>query len=105
MPATSEPASGSDRQNETSLKSLVQAPSQRFFWSSLPPITIGIRPRSLHMIEVVMPAQPQASSSTARHESSTDSPTPPYASGMQVETSPSSQAFAMIARGNSAVWS
>ncbi len=77
MPATSEPASGSERQKETSLKSRVHAVSQRFFCSSLPPTRIGISPRSLHMIEVAMPAQPQASSSTARHESSIERPTPP----------------------------
>jgi len=100
MPATSEPASGSERQNETSENSLVQASRNLFFCSPLPPTRIGIRPRSLHMIEVAMPEQPQASSSTAMHESSTVSPTPPYSSGMHVETSPSSQALRMMSRGN-----
>ena len=36
-----------------------------------------LRKSNGHMIDVVMPAQPHASSSTARHESTTERPTPP----------------------------
>ena len=49
------------------------------------------------MIEVAMPAQPQASSSTTMHESSIESPTPAVLVGDRTShESPSSQALRMI---------
>jgi hypothetical protein len=63
----------------------------------LPPITIGIRPRSLHMIDVVMtraaPGELLDREARVEHRQ----PDTAVRLGMQVETSPSSQAFAMIA--------
>ena len=57
------------------------------------------------MIEVAMPAQPQASSSTTRQLSKSESPTPPCSLGIETLASPSSHAFLMISRGNSPLWS
>ena len=66
MPDTSEPASGSVRQNEASLGSSVSIPRYFFLTSSEPPITTGAVARPLHISEVPMPEQPQPSSSSIR---------------------------------------
>ena len=57
------------------------------------------------MMDVAIPAQPQASSSTTRQLSNRLSPTPPYSLGIDTLASPVSHAFLMISRGNSPVWS
>ena len=44
--------------------SRVQAATISFFCAGLPPTRMGVSPRSLHMMEVAIPAQPQDSSST-----------------------------------------
>ena len=64
MPETSEPASGSVRQNEASLKSSVSVPRYSFLSSSEPPSETGAEARPLEPSEVVMPEQPQVSSSS-----------------------------------------
>src|SRR5262245_33593948 len=55
------------------------------------------------MTEVAIPAQPQAISSVTRQLSSDESPTPPCSAGITVLASPSSQAWRITSRGNSAV--
>ena len=69
MPETSEPASGSVRQNEASLKSSVSIPRYRFLSSSEPATDSGAEARPLALIEVVMPEQPHESSSSMMHPS------------------------------------
>ena len=64
MPDTSEPASGSVRQNEASLYSSVSIPKYCFFSSSEPASPSGAVARPLAPIEVAMPEQPQESSSS-----------------------------------------
>ena len=51
------------------------------------------------MIETVMPAQPQESSSPMRIPSKTERPGPPNSSGMWMFISPSSCAFAITSAG------
>ena len=64
MPETSEPASGSVRQNEASLKSSVSIPRYFFLSSSEPPSESGAEARPFAPSDVVMPEQPQESSSS-----------------------------------------
>ena len=64
MPETSEPASGSVRQNEASCGSSVSIPRYFFFSSSEPPSMSGAVARPLQASEVPMPEQPQPSSSS-----------------------------------------
>ena len=64
MPETSEPASGSVRQNEASSGSSVSSPKYSFLTSSDPPSCTGAAARPLAPSEVVMPEQPQESSSS-----------------------------------------
>ncbi len=64
MPDTSEPASGSVRQKEASLKSSVSIPRYSFLSSSEPPSASGAEARPLALIDVAMPEQPQESSSS-----------------------------------------
>ena len=64
IPDTSEPASGSVRQNEASLGSSVSIPRYSFLTSSEPPRPTGALARPLHMSEVPMPEQPHPSSSS-----------------------------------------
>ena len=66
MPETSEPASGSVRQNEASLGSSVSGVRNSALVSSEPPRITGEVARPLHMSEVPMPEQPQPSSSSMR---------------------------------------
>src|SRR5205823_838832 len=66
MPDTSEPASGSVRQNDASFGASVSIPRYFFLTSSEPPMTIGAVARPLHMSEVPMPEQPQPISSSMR---------------------------------------
>ncbi len=64
IPATSEPASGSVRQKEASLKSSVSIPRYFFFVSSEPPRPTGAAARPFAISEVPMPEQPQPISSS-----------------------------------------
>src|SRR5918992_2973088 len=80
MPETSEPASGSVRQNEASLKSSVSMPRYFFLISSEPASAIGAEARPLAPIEVPMPEQPQEISSSIRYPSRYEAPGPLYAS-------------------------
>ena len=66
MPETSEPASGSVRQNEASLGSSVSIPRYSFLISSEPPSATGAEARPLASEVVPMPEQPQPSSSSIR---------------------------------------
>ncbi len=66
MPETSEPASGSVRQNEASLGSSVSRPRNSFLTSSDAPRITGAVARPLHISEVPMPEQPHPSSSSMR---------------------------------------
>src|SRR5436190_2025953 len=78
MPETSEPASGSVRQNEASFGSSVSIPRYFFLISSEPPSAIGVVARPLHIREVPMPEQPQPISSSIRQPLKKSSPGPPY---------------------------
>src|ERR671920_2647104 len=78
MPDTSEPASGSVRQNEASLGPSVSIPRYFFFVSSEPPRTIGAVARPLHISDVPMPEQPQPISSSMMQPVRKSSPGPPY---------------------------
>ena len=48
-----------------------------FFCASSPPTITGMMPRSLAMIDVVMPEQPQERASVTRQLSTSERPTPP----------------------------
>src|SRR3954467_8266043 len=77
MPDTSEPASGSVRQNEASFGASVSAPRNSFLISSEPPIISGADARPLAISDVPMPEQPQPSSSSIRQPDRLSSPGPP----------------------------
>ncbi len=64
MPETSEPASGSVRQNEAYLGSAVSSSKISFLTSSDPPSRIGALASPLALSDVVMPEQPHESSSS-----------------------------------------
>ena len=66
IPETSEPASGSVRQNEASSGASERRPRYSFFSSSEAASAIGAVARPLHESEVLMPEQPHASSSSIR---------------------------------------
>src|SRR2546430_15930929 len=89
MPETSDPASGSVRQNEASLKSSVSLPRYFAFVSSDPPFWTGAAARPLQAFEVPMPEQPQPSSSSISVPSTNEAPGPPYSSSMWLFISPS----------------
>src|SRR3712207_3560533 len=92
IPDTSEPASGSVRQNEASFGSSVSMLRYFFFRSSEPPITTGAVARPLHISDVPMPEQPQPIPSPIRHPLRKSRPGPPYSSGMWVFIRPTSHA-------------
>src|SRR3954453_10351919 len=77
MPETSEPASGSVRQNEASARFSVRSVKYSFWTSSEPPSAIGAAARPLAPSDVVMPEQHQESSSSIRQPSRKDRPAPP----------------------------
>src|ERR1700756_5670261 len=93
IPDTSEPASGSVRQNDASFSSSVSG--RRYFClvSSEPPSVIGAVARPLQPSEVWIPEQPQESSSSIRQPSREDARAPPYSSSMWLFIRPTSQAF------------
>src|SRR3954470_8290117 len=81
MPETSDPASGSVRQNDASLKSSVSMPRYFCFTSSEPPSMIGAVARPLQVRLVPMPEQPQPISSSIRQPEMECTPGPPYSRG------------------------
>src|SRR5215216_3762166 len=81
MPETSEPASGSVRQNDASLGSSVSIPRYFFFRSSDAATMSGADARPLQFREVAMPEQPQPISSSMRAPVMLSRPGPPYSSG------------------------
>src|SRR3954452_21766542 len=93
MDDTSEPAPGSVRQNEANLSSSHSIPRYFFLTSSEPASSTGAEARPLAPSEVVMPEQPQESSSSIRHPSRKPRPGPPYSSGTCVFINPTSCAF------------
>src|SRR3954452_7389179 len=99
MPATSEPASGSVRQNEASFGSSQSMPRYFFFSSSDAATMSGADASPLQLSEVAMPEQPQPISSSMMAPVRLSRPGPPYSSGTWVFMSPTSQAFLMISSG------
>src|SRR3954451_9112784 len=99
IPETSEPASGSVRQKEEKIGASVSIPKYCFCSSGEPPSASGAVARPLAPMEVAMPEQPQASSSSIRQPSSVDTPGPPNSSGTWEFIRPSSQAFSRICWG------
>src|ERR1700739_2313834 len=81
MPETSEPASGSVRQNEASSGASESRPRESFFSSSEAARVIGAEASPLAESEVLIPERPQASSSSIRQPSRKLNPAPPYSSG------------------------
>src|SRR5437870_1093952 len=100
MPDTSEPASGSVRQNDASFGASVSMPRYFFLISSEPPRLMGVVARPLHISEVPMPEQPQPISSSMLQPLRKSSPGPPYSSAMWVFMRPTSQAFSMMSWGH-----
>ena len=99
IPETSEPASGSVRQNEASFGSSVSIPRYLALISSEPPRATGVIARPLAASEVPIPEQPQPNSSSIRQPERKSSPGPPYSSGTWVFINPTSQALSMISCG------
>src|SRR5213079_1993254 len=81
MPETSEPASGSVRQNDASFGSSTSMPRYFFLISSDPATISGADASPLQVSDVPMPEQPQPSSSSIRQPVSESRPGPPYSSG------------------------
>src|SRR5215213_10501598 len=100
MPETSDPASGSVRQNDASRGSSVRRPRYSRLSSSEPPSMSGAVARPLQAIDVPMPEHPHPSSSSMRQPSKYDAPGPPYSSGMWEFMIPSSHAFLRISSGH-----
>ena len=82
------------------MNSSLSQPNHFFFCSSLPATISGNAPRWLHMMLVLMPAQPNESSSLIRQPSRVCSPSPPYSSGISTFIRPSSQASLKVSTGN-----
>src|SRR2546421_12286715 len=80
MPDTSDPASGSVRQNDASFGASVSMPRYFCLISSEPPSAIGVVASPLHTREVPMPEQPQPNSSSIRQPLRKSTPAPPYSS-------------------------
>src|SRR5579884_3671065 len=99
MPETSEPASGSVRQNDASSGASPSRPRYSFLSSSEAARMTGVAASPLHDSEVPMPEQPHAISSSMMQPSRVGRPAPPYSSGIWVFINPSSQAFSMISWG------
>ena len=99
IPETSEPASGSVRQNEASFGSSVSIPRYFCLISSDPPRPTGVIARPFAASEVPMPEQPQPNSSSMRQPERKSRPGPPYSSGTCVFIKPTSQAFSTISCG------
>src|SRR4029453_865191 len=80
IPETSEPASGSVRQNEASFGSSASIPRNCLLTSSEPPSATGVIARPLAASEVPIPEQPQPSSSSIRQPERNSSTLPPHSS-------------------------
>src|SRR5436305_6976995 len=78
IPDTSEPASGSVRQNDASSGASERRPRYSFLSSSEAAIPIGAVARPLHESDVPMPEQPHAISSSISAPSKKPRPGPPY---------------------------
>src|SRR5207248_1232832 len=100
MPDTSEPASGSVRQNEASFGASDSMPRYFFLVSSEPPSTIGVVARPLHISDVPMPEQPHPSSSSMRQPLRKSSAGPPYSAARWLFMRPTSQAFSTMSCGH-----
>src|SRR5688572_2479552 len=103
MPATSLPASGSLQQYAQNISSDVSWLRYFFFCSSLPAIKSGIAPSEFAAIDVLTPAQPNATSSCTRQLSTQLPPRPPYSAPTSMFIRPVSHAFFITSRGNSPV--
>ncbi len=77
MPATSEPASGSEQQYAANSSSLVRRDRYSFFCASVPATSSGVAPSMFAAIEVLMPEQPYDTSSWTRQSSRHEPPRPP----------------------------
>src|SRR5436305_2992389 len=99
IPETSEPASGSVRQNDASSGPSPSRPRYSFFSSSEAARTIGALASPLHDSDVLIPEQPQATSSSIRAPSRNPNPVPPYSEGRCLFLNPSSHALSMISWG------
>src|SRR4051795_7345843 len=80
MPETSEPASGSVRQNDASFGSSQSMPRYFFLSSSEAATMSGAEARPLQLSDVPMPEQPQAISSSMIAPVRLPRPGPPYSS-------------------------
>src|SRR5918998_2599994 len=100
MPDTSEPASGSVRQNDASVKSSTSVERYFFLSSSEPARASGAEARPLALREVVMPEQPHESSSSMTQPSRYEPPGPPNSSPTCVFISPTSQALRSTSSGH-----
>jgi hypothetical protein len=100
IPETSDPASGSVRQNEASFGSSLSIPRYCFLISSEPPRATGVMASPLAASEVPIPEQPHPNSSSIRQPERKSRPGPPYSSATWVFIRPTSQAFSMISCGH-----
>src|SRR3954464_8468379 len=100
MPDTSEPASGSVRQNDASLNSSLSIPRYFCLTSSEPPRAIGAVARPLQVSDVPMPEQPQPISSSTRQPLRGSRPGPPYSVSRCVLIRPTSHAFLRTSSGH-----
>src|SRR5947209_301974 len=97
IPETSEPASGSVRQNDASSGPSPSRPRYSFFSSSEAARTIGALASPLHDSDVLIPEQPQASSSSIRAPSRNPNPGPPCTVGRwQVNITDSQSVSTMV---------
>src|SRR5688500_10003384 len=103
MPATSLPASGSEQQYALNKNSEVRRDRYSFFCASVPAMSRGIAPSEFADSDVLMPVQPNATSSCTRQLSTHEPPRPPYSDGISMFMRPVSHAFFRISRGNSPV--
>src|SRR3954453_8308174 len=99
IPETSEPASGSARQNDASFGSSVSMPRYLALISSEPPRATGVIARPLAASDVPVPEQPHPNSSSTGQPERKPRPGPPYSSGTWVFIRPTSQALSMISCG------
>src|SRR5436309_11155291 len=99
MPETSDPASGSVRQKDASSGASASRPRYSFFSSFEAASAIGAVASPLQESVVLMPEQPQASSSSISAPSRYPNPGPPYSDSRWLFISPSSQAFSTISCG------
>src|SRR5437588_4170966 len=99
IPETSDPASGSVRQNDASRGSSASRPKYSFFSSSEAARAIGAHARPFADRLVLIPEHPHASSSSIRQPSRKVRPGPPYSESKWLFSSPSSQAFSLSSCG------